>query len=780
MKRPFAPVVLAFGIGSFFGLFFPFYPIYFKPFLPGLVIIAWYFFFKKYEKTTLIIVFSGFFVAGLILSYERKEKWEENLLRYVNYRDYLDIEGTVLKAPESVKGGHYIYLRVKKVSFEKKEILLTGKIKLFVSRTESEIFRLLPGDEILISAQLTEKGRFSNPNSRVERNLMIRGIHRTGKVKSPLLIKVMKKGSAWNVRRIFAQIKIFFSERINNALDRKTGEFLKGAILGERNDIDESIIAGFQRTGLYHILAISGLHIGIISFVIFKLLKLLRIPDRKGYFILIVLLIFYVLLLEGKPPILRASLIIILLLISKLISRDHYFLNSISLSAFVLLLMDPHFVIDPGFLLTFSAVFFIAIYAENIYRFLPLPFTGLKFFDKLISKIASLFAMSISATFGTLPIMAFYFNRVVFISIFLNLLVIPLFMVLIFLSIPWLIVLIISNQLASILSFLVKFPISIIILIAKMNIPEILSFRIPTPHFLIVLVYLLSLSLIPFTKKFLKLSLRVIFLLSLILICTYPFPPYSEKFKVTFIDIGPGDSILVEFPGTKKMLIDGGGMGEYDVGEHILSPFLWSKGIKKIDYLVLSHAHPDHIGGLFSVVKNFRIGEAWVGTFPEKDENFRKFLKMLGSRIKERTLGFKCEIEGSRVEVFHPEKKRVEEVSNDDSMVLRITYGSFPFLFPGDIGISVEKEMIDKCFNLKSFVLKSPHHGSKSSSSEKFLENVKPTIVVITQGTHPGLPDKSVIKRYLSSGVHILRTQRDGMIEFITDGKNIEWRLAKK
>ncbi len=781
MKRPFAPIVISYGTGAFLGLFIKFYPFYIKPFLLGLIILAWYFFIKRYEKITLTFIIIGFFICGFIASFEKKEKWEENPLRYLNYREYIDIEGVVLRSPEMVKSGYNVYIKFKKISFKGREKSLVGNLKLFVSKTESEIPEILPGDQILVSAQLTEKGRFSNPFSRVERTLMIKGIHRTGKVKSPLLIKILKRGSVWNIKRFPSKLKLYIYNRINESLKGEEGNFLKGALIGERNEIDESVIENFQKTGIYHILAISGLHIGIITLVLLRFLKLLRITERKSYLIIIVILVFYVFLVEGRPPIFRASVIVILLLFSKLIWRDHYFLNAVSLSALIILIINPHSVIEPGFLLTYSAVLFIAIYFDNIYRRLPFPNFGLKFLNKIYADICSLFSMSLSATLGTLPIVAFYFNRIVFSSLLFNLIVIPLFIALVYISIPWLIILAFSTKLASILSIFVKVPISLIILISKIDIPPILSFRIPTPHFLTVLLYLFSLALIPFTKKILRLLLTITFLISLIIICIYPFPSYSKNLRISFIDIGPGESILVEFPGKEKMLIDGGGgMGDYDVGEHILSPFLWSRGIKKIDYLVLSHAHPDHIGGLFSVVKNFEIGEVWVSTFPEKDESFKRFAKLAGPKLEIITSGFKKEIGGVRLEVLHPERKRVETVSNDDSMVVRISFGSFSFLFPGDIGVSSEREIIERRFNLSSFVLKSPHHGSKSSSSEDFLREVEPRIVVITQGTHPELPNREIVKRYLKQGIHIFRTQRDGMIEFITDGKKIEWKLSKK
>jgi competence protein ComEC len=781
MKKPFAPVAIFFGLGSLLGLFLPFYPFYFKPFIPALIIFAWFFFIKKLEKVTFILVIAGFFLLGYILSYERKDSWNNNPLRFLNYREYFDLTGTVYKSPERVKNGYNIYLKVNKISYEKKERFLKGNVRLFVQKTEAKPPELYPGDEVLVSAQLTEKGRYSNPESRVERALMIKGIHRTGKVKSPYLIKVLKKGSNWNFRRFLTKIKFLISRKMDKALEGEEREFLKGALLGERNGMSDSVLGNFERLGIYHILAISGLHIGIISLVLLKFFGLLRISERKGYLILILVLIFYAFFLEGKAPIFRASFIIILLLISKLLWKDHYFLNALSLSAFILLLINPHFVIDAGFLLTYSSIYFIAIYTENIYKNLPVISFNWDFLNKIYSKTAILFSMSISATLGTLPIIAFYFNRVVFASIIFNFLIIPLFIFLVYLSIPWLVILLFSWKIASIFSFLVKFPISLIMIISKFHVPSFLSFRVPTPHPFLIFLYFISFSLIPFRKKFQKLAFSTIFFISLILICLHPFPPSSKYFKVSFIDIGPGESFLIEFPGKTKMLIDGGGgMGEYDVGENILSPFLWSKGIKKIDYIVLSHAHPDHIGGLFSIVRNFKIGEVWLSSFPEKDGNFKDFLKLIGSKSRLVTAGFRKEIEGAKLEVFHPERRRVEYVSNEDSMVLKITFGSYSFLFPGDIGVASEKEIIGKAFSLNSYVLKSPHHGSKSSSSEEFLNKVSPEIVVITQGTSPGLPNENVVKRYLNRGIHIFRTQRDGLIEFVTNGREIKWKFSKR
>jgi len=234
------------------------------------------------------------------------------------------------------------------------------------------------------------------------------------------------------------------------------------------------------------------------------------------------------------------------------------------------------------------------------------------------------------------------------------------------------------------------------------------------------------------------------------------------------------------------MLIDGGGLqqGTFDIGENVVSPFLWEKGIKKIDYLVLTHAHTDHLNGLKAIARNFKIKEYWEAFSPTEDETYEEFIKLLSSSSYFKRL-FRGDVhqEGSiRIDVLHPEKGApfVYSIQNDHSLVLRLSYGQTAFLLPGDIGKDAETEILNATKEIKSQLLKSPHHGSNSSSSRAFLLKVAPQIVIISvgEGNRHGFPDQEVLYRYKKAGAKIYRTDLHGAVEVSSDGKRISIRTA--
>jgi competence protein ComEC len=234
------------------------------------------------------------------------------------------------------------------------------------------------------------------------------------------------------------------------------------------------------------------------------------------------------------------------------------------------------------------------------------------------------------------------------------------------------------------------------------------------------------------------------------------------------------------------MLIDGGGFpeGTFDVGENVVSSFLWRKGIKKIDYLVLTHAHPDHLNGLKAVSKNFKIGEFWEAFSPSENEDYEELQKKLPeSTVAQRLFRGTSHQEGRvKIDILHPEEREftVSRVHNDDSLVLRITSGQISFLLPGDIGVPVEKDILEEFPGIRCQVLKSPHHGSRTSSSEDLLRAIAPRIVVISVGAGNvyGFPDKEVLERYERIGAKVYRTDIHGSVEITLRDQDITVRTA--
>jgi len=279
-----------------------------------------------------------------------------------------------------------------------------------------------------------------------------------------------------------------------------------------------------------------------------------------------------------------------------------------------------------------------------------------------------------------------------------------------------------------------------------------------------------------------------------ILIALHPFRPQLArgKLEVNVLDVGQGDSIFVGFPDGRTMLVDGGGLagservGGYrsgsDVGEEVVSPYLWSRGLKKIDVVALSHAHHDHLDGLYAVLDNFRVGELWVG----RDEETPEFEGLLaeardrGIPILHKTAENNFTWDGVKGEILWPpaDAGPVKEASNDDSMVIRVTDGSMQFLLPGDIEQRVENNLVAANAPLAADFLKVPHHGSKTSSTEPFLGAVRPRIAVVSVGEANayGHPAENIVERYANDGVRLLRTDRDGAVTALTDGQHLSVR----
>jgi competence protein ComEC len=274
-----------------------------------------------------------------------------------------------------------------------------------------------------------------------------------------------------------------------------------------------------------------------------------------------------------------------------------------------------------------------------------------------------------------------------------------------------------------------------------------------------------------------------------VLVAWYPFAPnlHRGKLGVTVLDVGQGDSIFAEFPGGRTMLVDGGGLsgsewvGGYrsgaDVGEEVVSPYLWSRGLKRIDVVALSHADHDHIDGLYSVLQNFKVGELWVGWDDPRPAYARLLAeaRSRGVRIIHVAQGEDFNFGAARADVLWPPAGGVGDSPNDNCVVLRLSQGPSHFLLTGDIERPAEEGLIASHQPLQSEFLKVPHHGSKTSSTAPFLAAVDPRVAVVSVGAENpfGHPAPSVVQRYEHDGVRLLRTDRDGAVTAIADGRTL-------
>jgi competence protein ComEC len=601
---------------------------------------------------------------------------------------------------------------------------------------------------------------------------------------------------------------------LNREVNAPTSSIFKALVLGEQGDIPEEIKEYFILTGTAHLLAISGDQFGIVALLSFSLLiwilkrsefLLLSISVRKwAAGLTIPCIILYAFIAGGGISVIRAAIMVITFLFSILLNRERNLLHTLALAAFLILILSPPSLFDVSFQLSFLAVLSILYLVPRILQEFKQEGISLLLKTSWKKNILKYIMLSLLVTgvaiLGTAPFVALHFNRFSPIGFFTNLFIIP-----------WVGFLIVPLSLtASIFSFfftpLATFLINIngfitLILLRVLAFFASLpfaSFFVSTPTvFEIVLFYILLFLVVHLKKR--KMA-RYLFLgLCVVLVFDLAFwnlkDLLQKDLRLTFIDVGNGDSILIEFPKGKRMLIDGGGLREdrFDIGKNVIAPFLWKKKIRRVDTLVLTHPDPDHLKGLIFIASQFSIGQFWDNGFQTDSEPYLQLKKILEEKkIKIHSLNEETPfqmINGVEISFLNPPvwnatQRKVRNLwdLNNASLVMKLRFKNVSVLLTGDIGKEAEERMLRKGYPLRADILKIPHHGSSSSSSPLFLERVKLTYAILSVGERNigRLPHPEVLKRYLQLGSRILRTDKDGAITVMTDGEKIEVKTFLK
>jgi len=654
--------------------------------------------------------------------------------------------------------------------------------KVFLRVNEKDAFKF--GDKIAVEGECSSIAGIRNPGD-FDYKLYYRskGISKVIKADSGVLLKEDSAG-------IFRTLLYLSKEKVRNtikeALPKDEAAMLIGIITGDKADIDEDTREAYMRTGLSHILSVSGLHVGFLMLLITYILMPFRLEKRLKGTIILMVITYYVLLIGAPLPSVRALIMLAVLMTGKAAGREYDLLTSVSFAGILILVFKPLAVHDPGFMISFGAMYSIAL----IY---PVFYCMLKSIPSVIKSAA---ALSISVWLGLAPVLSYYFNYISVISIVFNIIAVPLSFIITIAGFIGVMVGIVSKAFAVYIFSVDYYLISLLdYLVQTASSLSISGFNIPTLPFYIYILYYAGIGLLIafFHSGFFKIYIRR-FLLGYLLIFTIALSVYSlpsKTLKMVYFDVGQGDSCCIITPKKRVVLVDGGGSLQkgdyyYDVGGKITLPALLHQGIWRIDTVIVSHLHEDHMEGLIKVMDVYPVKNLILPKVSAKPCSVSEKTRVLmdicrTKRVKVYKLGKGNYInleEGIRMDFFLPEEEAKSD-ENENSLVGMLVFEDFRALFTGDIG--KETEGLLSLEDIKSSVLKVPHHGSGGASSEEFLMRVKPMVSVVSVGRNNfGHPSAETLKRLRKSGSLIYRTDENGAVIITTDGKSMKVKTVRQ
>lgn len=561
---------------------------------------------------------------------------------------------------------------------------------------------------------------------------------------------------------------------------------LVGMLLGEKSFIPSHLKEIFAEAGIMHILAVSGLHVGIIAMALLALLSMLKLPKKFKLFILILILITYASITGFRPSVLRATIMFILLIGGKLINRSRNLNISLFFAAFLILLLNPLILYDAGFLLSFIVTFFIINLSPILQGLL----------SKIVVWIKNPLAVSTAAWVGIFPLSAYFFSKVSIISIVSNIFIIPLTGIAVILGFITFFIGLMSISLAGLFANLNYLVLNLITLIAKSfsSLPFAFIYVAQPSVMLIILYYLTVFFIIEiFYKKTISVKIKkkailIVLSVTLLIIIVQVFYP-ADNLKVNFINVGEGDCILIEAPNKINILIDGGGtpQSDFDVGNKIVIPYLRRKGINEIDLLILTHPHLDHLEGLLPILKEFKVDMVLDSGLLCDSSEYKEFISLIlekGISYHKAKAGdnfiFSNNLEIFLLNPLYDSDFYEESDFNNASIVVKLFYKNANFLFTGDIEEAAEKKLLVWQNILQSDILKVAHHGSSTSTNLEFFDKVNPNIAVITVGkNHFGHPSQKIIERLEDKNIQIYQTDEDGTVIIRTNGQEYWIRTLK-
>ena len=753
----------------------------------------------------------GFLTAGLLLGANATRAatrtslavWHEQRAGGPAAAEAVVVTGRLLRDALPADYGARLLVQVERVRAGGRELPLAGGVQVAVGGrfVAARRGRWVAGRRVRMPVLLRRPPRHLNPGvGDQQQRLAWRGVALLGSVKSALLVEIVEPGRPWQEASAAARaaVRRIIGRTVGAHSPRSAG-VVTAVLIGDRAGLDRDTRRRLQEAGTYHVIAISGGNIAILTGVLLLILRLAGAPPRVAAVTVIVCLLAYWQIVGSEASVARATVVAATLLAARAADHRSVPLNTLAWSAVCLVAAAPLAVVDAGFLLTFGATLGILIGVPRLIdRYRSGPARADSWGMRVVWPLAGLLAATVCAELALLPIAASAFSRVTAAGLLLNFVAIPLMTVTQIAGMLAVTAAAVAPLVAGWWGYVAHLATTGIVESARLvDVVPQLTRRVPAPDLVVVAGYYGGwvLALAAGGRPALRAAGLALAAVAGVAVVAGASPrtalqrhcPGPAPLRVLFLDVDQADATLVQFPSGQSLLVDAAGSvhGRTAVGERVLAPVLWRAGVRRLDYLAVTHGDPDHAGGAPAVVRDFRPREIWEGVPVPRSERMRHLATEAaeaGAAWRRLRAGDNLRIGGVEVRVWHPPLPEWERprVRNDDSLVVELRHDEVSFVLPGDIGTAVETELAALLDPSPQRVLKVPHHGSRTSSSAAFIAALDPLVAVVSAGRDNrfGHPHPAVLQRYAAAGTALLETGRVGAVDVCSDGRRIRVRTA--
>lgn len=668
------------------------------------------------------------------------------------------------------------------------ELRIDGrKVRLTVTgaQAEQEFHTWTTGRVFRAPVRLREPDVVRNPGSpSVTWQRLTARFDVVGSVKSASLVDV-EPGSWWS--EAAADVRAYIRRTTTEWLTpwSATSQAVVAAILiGDRAGLDDATTRRLQAAGTFHVIAISGGNIAILTMVCVVCGRVLFRAPTGPWVATILVVAAYGLVVDREPSVTRAIVAALIYLALRIGGVSPRPVNLLAVVAAVCVVVDPLTVIDVGAWLSFGATFGLIVILPKLLTVVP---------DRLsFLRVACL--ATIAAELVIAPIGIAVFGRLSPAGVLLNLVAIPAMAVAQCAGLLLCVIAPLSPPAAGVIAA-VAHGATVVLLgsSALVDVAPWLTWRVPSSSGAWLGAYYVSLAgVLWFVRPRARRLACAAAALCFVVLASAPFlafrRPAAGWLRVSVLDVGQGEAVLVQTPDRRSLLVDAGGTpgGTFDVGGRIVTPAVWALGERGLDWLALTHGDLDHVGGAERVIEDLKPREVWEGIPVEQDpavRQVRAFADRRGITWRRLLAGHEIESGGVSVVVRHPRQPDWQrlKVRNDDSLVLEVRYGDVSFLLTGDAGAEFESSPIEgprDRARARIRILKVAHHGSRSSTRQEFLDHLRPRIAIVSAGASNlfGHPAPDVLARLAADRVHVFRTDRHGAVVIETDGREVRVR----